>query len=140
MKTLIQCGNYSIGILDTRNYVVFDHTTPKRKARKGVETVEYDYAYFSQLTHAVKEVARLSANEQADDLRDWLKKFTATVDELTSLFTAGERLLDLEGYSLVRKPKKTPAPLSPLPRSGCKEPCQCSTPCDECTCSEGGLK
>jgi len=116
MKTLIQCGNYSIGILDTRNYVVFDHTSPNRKTRKGVETVEFDYAYFSRLDQAVREVSRLAANEQADDLRDWLKKFAATVDELTGLFTAGERLLDLQGYSLVRKPQKTPAP--PLPCLG----------------------
>jgi len=140
MKTLIQCGNYSIGILDTRNYVVFDHTSPNRKTRKGVATVEFDYAYFSRLDQAVKEVARLAANEQADDLRDWLKKFTATVDELTGLFTAGERLLDLQGYSLVRDPQKPPAPPSPLPRSACEGPCPCSTPCDECACLKGGLK
>ena len=136
MKTLATCGNYAIGILDDKNYVVCDHTSPKRKTRKGVETVEYDYAYFSQLAHAVKEVARLAANEQATDLRDWLKKFTATCDELTGLFTAGERLLDLQGYSLVKKPEKTPSPRSPLAQSACK----CETPCSDCKCQKEGLK
>jgi hypothetical protein len=136
LKPLIQCGSYSIGILDTRNYVVFDSTKPKTKTRKGVETVEYDYAYFSRLDQAVKEVARLSANEQAEDLRDWLKKFNATCDELTGLFTARESLLDLQGYSLVKKPEKEPSPRLPLAQSACK----CETPCVACTCSERGSK
>ncbi len=136
MKTLIQCGSYSIGILDERNYVVFDHTKPKVKKRKGVETVEYDYSYFSQLAQAVKEVARLAADEQAADLRDWLKKFTATCNELTGMFTARDSLLDLQGYSLARKPQKTRSPHSPRLQSACK----CSTPCADCTCKEGGQK
>ncbi|MBC8206099.1 MAG: hypothetical protein H8E68_02990 [Kiritimatiellaeota bacterium] len=131
MKTLCTAGSYSIGILDTNNYVLFDHTKPKRKTRKGIETVEYEYSYYSQLAQAVKELARRTANEQAKDLRDWLKKFNATCDELTGLFTARESLLDLQGYSLVKKPKKRPPPASPPPVSACK----CSTPCAVCTCS-----
>jgi len=121
MKTLIQCGSSAIGILDARNYVVFDHTKPRRKTRKGIETIEYDYSYFSRLDQAVREVARLAANEQADDLRDWLKKFTATANELTGLFTAQGSLLDLQDYSLVKKPEKAPSPHAPLPMSGRSE-------------------
>lgn len=136
MKTLCTAGNYSIGILDTRNYVLFDHTKPKKKTRKGVESVEYELSYFSQIAQAVKELARRTANDEAADLRDWLKKFTATVDDLTGLFTARESLLDLQGYSLVKKPEKKPSPRPSLAQSACK----CETPCAECSCSDRGQK
>jgi len=121
MKSLVKCGCRAIGILDERNYVVFDHTKPKRKKRKGVETIEYDYSYFGRLDQAVKEVARLAADEQSEDLRDWLKQFNATIDDLTGLFSARGSLSTLEGYSLVAKPKKTSSPGFPLAQSDSNE-------------------
>ena len=116
MKTLCTAGSYSLGILDENNYVIFDHTKPKRKVRKGIESVEYEYSYYSQIAQAVKELARRTANEQAKDLRDWLKKFNATCEELTGLFTARESLLDLQGYSLSRSQRKGLVPRLPCLR------------------------
>jgi len=136
MKILIQSGSFSIGILDTRNYVIFDHTKPKSKTRKGVQTIEYEYSYFSRLDHAVREVARLSANDQAADLRDWLEKFNATIEELTGMFSGGGHVVDLKGVPLVKTPKKEPSPRRPLPASACK----CANSCAVCACSDGGEK
>ena len=61
------------------------------------------------------------ADHQAADLEDWLKKFNETVDELVGLFSTRDSLLDLQGYSLVKKPEKTPPPCSPPAQSGSDE-------------------
>ncbi|MDK2857363.1 MAG: hypothetical protein PWQ89_482 [Verrucomicrobiota bacterium] len=136
MKTLCTAGSYSIGILDDKNYVLFDHTKPKRKTRKGVESVEYEFSYFSQIAQAVKELARRTANDTAADLRDWLKKFNATCEELTSLFSGGTALQGLTPDQRDKTADQTPPPASPPPVSACK----CETPCAVCTCSDRGQK
>lgn len=110
MKTLWKNERYAVGILDSRNYVVFDHTAGKKKIKKGAERIEYQFSYFSQLHQAIREVARLVADDQATDLINWLDNFHSVIDEIVELFTGGRKLEAIEGYSLVRKPKKTSAP------------------------------
>lgn len=118
MKVLIECGNKCIGILDDRNYVTFDQSRPKKSTKRGKEITSYDYAYYSRLDQAVREVARTAADDEAESLGDWLKMFQATVDELTGLFTAEERLLDLRGYSLVKKRPKQAIQANPRHAQG----------------------
>ena len=134
MKTLAKHGSYTIAILDARNYVVYDHTKPKVKKRKGVESVEYQYSYYSQLAHAVKEVARLTANEQADSLQSWLEMFRSTAEEITGVFSIEKGLVD----QLAEKQGKTSSPRLPLAQSRCKEDCSCAGSCVECVCSDRG--
>jgi len=117
MKALSTHGSYTIGIFDHRNYVIFNHAKPKTKKRKGVESIEYQYSYYSQLAHAVKEVARLTANDQCKDLRDWLEIFHRTAGEVMGVFGMGVGLVDqLDG-----KQKELSSPPSPLAVSACSK-------------------
>lgn len=110
MKALWKNERYAVGILDSRNYVVYDHTSGKKKRKNGVESVEYQFAYFGQLHQAVREVCCRVEDDEASDLISWLDSFHSTVDEIVELFAAGGKLEAIEGYSLVKKPKKTSTP------------------------------
>ena len=66
MKVLHKEGKWSIGILDQRNYVVWDNT------------VKPSYSYFAKLESAVVEVSRRTADEVGTDLTSWRKAADTT--------------------------------------------------------------
>ena len=94
MKTLAQYNDYILAILDEDNYVVYDQSKPKSVCPKTGKK-SYKYAYYSQIKLAVKELARLVANDECVALGDWMTIYMNTVDELFDKFEAPERTLGL---------------------------------------------
>ena len=83
MKILHDKGHYVIAIRDDNNYVIWDKRTVTAN-KDG--TIQRKYLYFSHLDHAVKEKARLVANDNCVDLQDWLRIFRATAEGILGAF------------------------------------------------------
>lgn len=76
MKELYEHNGVAMGVADERNYVVYDKNKPIiTKDAEGKERTTYKFAYFNQIGAAIREVCRRVANEEAQDLHEWLKVY-----------------------------------------------------------------
>ncbi len=110
MKQLYAQDDVAIGILDDNNYVTFRLSSAKVEKAKGGKTLtRYACSYHGQINHAIKEAARLLANEQAQDLAEWLKVYCGCLQE-------ADRMLN-DARAHIQKARKAT--------------------CSPCRCSEG---
>lgn len=86
MKTLYDRYGVVLAVMADGNYVVYLESSKRvSKGSDGRESVTYKYGYFSEINHAVKEVARLTANDKAADLGEWLEVYTTHLQLVLSM-------------------------------------------------------
>ena len=88
MKELYRKNQWVLAIFDEDNYVLYDHTKSKVDKRTGQK--RYTYKYFAQPLHAVRELARLLADEACTDLSSWIKCLGDYHRELNALLSTGQ--------------------------------------------------
>jgi len=80
MKELYTDKQWTLAILDDKNYVIYNNTKPI--VNKKTEGVSYKCSYFSQMKHAITELSRRLANDACHDLASWVNELDNAVSRI----------------------------------------------------------
>ena len=94
IKELMNYKHYRLGILNLKNYYIYDER--KDKIKKDGK-IQHKYKYYQYLNNAVSSMIKLITDEKSKgDLNDWLLTYKKESDKIISIYGSAMSVAKLE--------------------------------------------